>query len=309
MAQIKALLLAGAALVMLMIAAPSYVAGAGNGSLSVAPATQNIGSGIGPHNGLPGNPTVFQVAVHQNVNVSTLGIQTNLAFDQTLIKIDSVAMGDAYTSPDAQSLVAGVAPQTVSDAITEANTTGLLKNLAVAFSDSSAGTVASGDAESIVITMETLPLAVGTSALTLSSSEIIDTNGDPSTVGSPTNGSVTLALKNDADGDGCPNAKEQQVAPGTEVSGGRRDYTNAYDYFNPTHDHQNRVDDIIKVVGQYFKDDNDGSPGVPPFALNYNPDTDRTALGPNGWNLGAGNGQQRVDDILAQIKQYFHDCS
>ncbi len=41
----------------------------------------------------------------------------------------------------------------------------------------------------------------------------------------------------------------------------------------------------------------------------YNPDTDRTALGPNAWNLGPPNGLQRVDDILAQVKQYFHDCS
>ena len=37
--------------------------------------------------------------------------------------------------------------------------------------------------------------------------------------------------------------------------------------------------------------------------------TDRTAItGGNPWNLGPPNGQQRVDDILAAVKQYFHDC-
>jgi hypothetical protein len=112
----------------------------------------------------------------------------------------------------------------------------------------------------------------------------------------------------DSDGDGCPDVQEQQTALGSEVSGGRRDYLNPYDYFNPTHDHQNRVDDILKVVQQFFKDDHDANPGLPPYVSGYNPDTDRAVIGPNVWNLGIGNGQQRVDDILASVKQFFHDC-
>jgi hypothetical protein len=83
---------------------------------------------------------------------------------------------------------------------------------------------------------------------------------------------------------------------------------NAYDYFNPTSDGMNRVDDIVKVVNQYFKDDNDANPGLPPYAPGYNPGTDRTVLGPNQWNLGPPNGTQRVVDILNIVKQYFHDC-
>jgi hypothetical protein len=31
--------------------------------------------------------------------------------------------------------------------------------------------------------------------------------------------------------------------------------------------------------------------------------------GPNAWNLGAPNGQQRVDDILNIVHQYYNDCS
>jgi hypothetical protein len=40
----------------------------------------------------------------------------------------------------------------------------------------------------------------------------------------------------------------------------------------------------------------------------YTEDTDRTAAGPHVWNLGTPNGMQRVDDILAPVPQYFHDC-
>ena len=63
------------------------------------------------------------------------------------------------------------------------------------------------------------------------------------------------------------------------------------------------------VVNQYHKDDTDGNPGLPPYIADYDPDTDRTTLGPNAWNLGPPNGQQRVDDILNAVYQYQHDCA
>jgi len=122
-------------------------------------------------------------------------------------------------------------------------------------------------------------------------------------------GSNTVSVWVDSDGDGCPDANEQQTAVGSQASGGRRDANNPWDYFNPTKDHLNRVDDILAVVNQYFKDDADANPGLPPYAAGYNPGTDRTPLGPNAWNLGPPNGQQRVGDILAAVNQYFHDCS
>jgi hypothetical protein len=104
----------------------------------------------------------------------------------------------------------------------------------------------------------------------------------------------------DSDGDGCSDPDEQQNLRNSETSGGRRDEANPHDYFNPSHDGENRVDDILLVIDQYFIDS--GNP-------NYNPDTDRTLVGPLAWNLGPPNGLQRVDDILNQVKQYFHDCS
>jgi hypothetical protein len=103
----------------------------------------------------------------------------------------------------------------------------------------------------------------------------------------------------DADSDGCSDKRE---LTDTANRGGLRDPSNHYDYFNPTQDGLNRVDDILATVNQYFQDD---PPGVPDMKSL----TDRTAiLNSNPWNLGPPNGQQRVDDILNSVKQYFHDC-
>jgi hypothetical protein len=110
----------------------------------------------------------------------------------------------------------------------------------------------------------------------------------------------------DYDGDGCPDSKEGGP---NELAGGRRNPQNPHDYFNPSADGVNRVDDILLVVQAYFDDDSDGNPGLPPYEPGYNPDYDRTYVGPLAWNLGPPNGLQRVDDILNQVKQYFHDCA
>jgi hypothetical protein len=110
----------------------------------------------------------------------------------------------------------------------------------------------------------------------------------------------------ESDGDGCHDFSE---IGSDEGRGGRRDNGNPNDYFNPTDDNENRIDDVLAVITQYFDDDDDGNPGLPPYAAGYDPDTDRTALGPNQWNLGPPNGEQRIDDVLAIIYQYFHDCA
>ena len=113
----------------------------------------------------------------------------------------------------------------------------------------------------------------------------------------------------DSDGDSCSNWNELNQAANSQGTGGLRDPWNSYDYFNPTGDGLNRVDDILAVVSQYFDDDDGATPGLPPYADGYLPGTDRTALtGGAAWQLGPPNGQQRVDDILAAVKQYFHDC-
>ena len=108
---------------------------------------------------------------------------------------------------------------------------------------------------------------------------------------------TTACAVGDTDGDGCPDAQELGTNP---VLGGGRDPLNPWDYFNPTHDGKNRVDDILAVVQHYEK--NAGDPG-------YDTKYDRTYLGPNKWNLGPPDGMIRVVDILAEIYQYHHDCS
>lgn len=104
----------------------------------------------------------------------------------------------------------------------------------------------------------------------------------------------------DSDGDACPDAREQQTASGSVITGGRRNFLNTYDYFNPTHDGKNRIDDVLAVLDQYFVDS--GNPA-------YTTNTDRTLMGPNAWNLGPPDGKQRVDDILNAVHQYYQDCS
>ena len=108
----------------------------------------------------------------------------------------------------------------------------------------------------------------------------------------------TVANGSDADddGDGCPDAREVGTR---EARGGRRNPHNQWDYFNPTGDLVNRVDDILTVAAQYFIDE--GQPA-------YTEETDRTYVGPYPWHLGPPNGQQRIDDILTSVGQYYHDC-
>jgi hypothetical protein len=112
-------------------------------------------------------------------------------------------------------------------------------------------------------------------------------------------GNRNCAAPPDSDGDGCPDAAEQQTAPGSQTSGGLRDPKNPWDYFNPSHDGQDKVDDILIVVGQYGKH-------YP--STSYREDTDRTYTGPNIWNLGPPDGQQTVADIIAMVQQYNHNC-
>jgi len=101
----------------------------------------------------------------------------------------------------------------------------------------------------------------------------------------------------DTDGDTCPDAREAST---NQMIGGKRNFLSEWDYFNPTGDGVNRIDDVLAVVDQYFVDIGN---------VNYTATTDRTSFGPDAWNSGPPNGLQRIDDILNAAKQYFHDCS
>ena len=136
-------------------------------------------------------------------------------------------------------------------------------------------------------------------------------DGDPNTTRQTPRIDARVALLTDliadADGDGCSNG--QEFAP-DEHDGGQRNPLNPWDYFNPTQDGQNRVDDILAVVQHYNKNQYLPSPPNPPQTLNpdYTTATDRSPGGPNVWNLGPPDGEQRLADILAAVGQYGHDC-
>jgi hypothetical protein len=119
----------------------------------------------------------------------------------------------------------------------------------------------------------------------------------------------TNPLLPDTDSDGCSDYRETRTTPGSQLVGGLRNPLSQWDYFNPTGDLENRVDDIVAVLDQYFQDDADGTPGFPPFSPGYTQATDRTLTGPDPWRTGPPNGQQRVDDIINAINSYFHDCA
>jgi len=126
-----------------------------------------------------------------------------------------------------------------------------------------------------------------------------DTDGD----------TIANDVDTDDDNDACPDVAEVQTAAGSQLSGGLRNPHDGNDYFNPSLDGLNRIDDVLLVVQAYFDDDDDGNPGLPPYEPGYDPGKDRTYVGPLAWNLGPPNGLQRVDDVLNALKQYFHDCS
>jgi hypothetical protein len=123
-----------------------------------------------------------------------------------------------------------------------------------------------------------------------------DADGDGLTIGAERYFG-TDPLVADTDGDGCSDGRE--VGP-TRQAGGQRNPLDPWDYFNPTHNGKNRIDDVLLVVHQFFQDS--GNPG-------YNPDTDRTLVGPNAWNTGPPDEQQRVDDVLNMMHQFHHDCA
>jgi alkaline phosphatase D len=101
----------------------------------------------------------------------------------------------------------------------------------------------------------------------------------------------------DTDGDHCGDGAEL----GSDyLRGGQRNPLDKWDYFNPSGDGRNRIDDVLQVVHQFFVDS-----ANPDYTLA----TDRTLAGPEAWRTGPPDGKQRVDDILAAVHNFFNDCT
>jgi hypothetical protein len=152
-----ALVVAG--VVLLVTAAPASAAA---GTLGVSPAAQTVQDG-----------SAFSVSITQNADVATSGVQADMTFDSDLVQVVSVERGAAYA---AAGLVVGVAPQTIAQAIAEANTTGTLQNVSVFFSPGG-GSVPAGTATAVTVNLEAVDGASGVSGITLSEVEMLDTGG------------------------------------------------------------------------------------------------------------------------------------
>ena len=145
----------------------------------------------------------------------------------------------------------------------------------------------------------------------------VDTDGD----------TVPDETDPDNDNDGCTDAQETGSDP---FHGGMRNSKNFWDYEDMpletlpgsgvyARNGKVRVDDVLAVVRRYFADDAGGTapinrnsdPLSTPPATGYHPAFDRGGVLPNGllWDLAPPDGQILVDDILAVVRQYFHDCS
>ena len=123
------------------------------------------------------------------------------------------------------------------------------------------------------------------------------TEGCPPTVTPSPTPTPTMYDPTNTDGDGCT---DQQENGPNEFLGGRRDFLNPWDYYDPTGDGFIRMDDIMGVMEHY------STTGAPPYDVTY----DRDIGGPDRWDMTAPDG--RIDlapDIVGVLDSYHHDCA
>ena len=117
----------------------------------------------------------------------------------------------------------------------------------------------------------------------------------------------------DTDLDGCTDAAENGPDP---LSGGLRDYTNFWDFFD-TPDASNVRDkvvslaDIFAVVSRFGASGTPGDPlaGPIPAAPAYHTAFDRgIQIGANNWNRGPADGIIALEEIFAVAQQFGHGC-
>ena len=136
----------------------------------------------------------FTVILVQDAPFVTTGAETDFKFDPAIIEIVAVEKSAAYQKGQ---LLAGVvpvdgAPQTMAQAIAEANTTGTLKNLAAFFVPGS-GSIPAGPSEFLRIKLKAKANSSNTTtSLTLADLEMLNADGEPITVAPGTSGQVTV---------------------------------------------------------------------------------------------------------------------
>jgi alpha-tubulin suppressor-like RCC1 family protein len=116
----------------------------------------------------------------------------------------------------------------------------------------------------------------------------------------------------DDDQDGCSDVAEQNTTPGSQTSGGLRNYQNFWDFFDPDLNKAVAGPDFFAVLSRFGAT---GSPAIdplttPPAPPAYHTRFDRgSSSGPNAWNLTQADGSIAGTDFFAVLVQFGHDCS
>jgi hypothetical protein len=153
--------LAAAAIVLTAtIASTTSNAAAAYPNMRVSPTTTSVA---------PGGS--FSVTVKQNASVTTSAAQADFTFDPNLVQIVSVTQGALYPAANLQ-------PSPMAAAITVANVSGTLANLAD-FIIPPNPPLPAGDQDFLIIAMQAKNPACGTSRLNLANQELNDAAGNP----------------------------------------------------------------------------------------------------------------------------------
>lgn len=181
----------------LLIAATTAVAVALGASavVTVSAANSTISTSPVNINPAPLANSNFTITVTENTAATTTGAQSDLTFNPTYFQINpgTVVYGSGYTAAN-WAQTAGTSGQTLAQAITEANTTGTLKNVA-AYVNGPPGTatLAPGQQTFFTVQFHTQPGYNHQAAtFTPGNTEVLDANGNSNVVTSTgtTTGSV-----------------------------------------------------------------------------------------------------------------------
>lgn len=109
----------------------------------------------------------------------------------------------------------------------------------------------------------------------------------------------------DNDNDGCADEAELQTAIGSEITGGRRDPNNPWDFYDTDGDQVVDLDDIFDVAFAFGLET--GSRGGGPYDERF--DRSGPAPGADSWGMRAPDGSiDLFTDILGVAAQFGHNC-
>lgn len=159
------------AVALLATASPRPAAAATSGTLRIDPPSQTVPAG-----------SPFTVNIVQTVDGESLGAQATLSYDPGAVQIVSVETGPMYAgatllvgkTPGGATGQDEGTPLTPDEAITEANTTGVLKYMATFFVPGT-GTFPAGENVFLAITLQ--GVADGSTPLNISDLEMLDDQG------------------------------------------------------------------------------------------------------------------------------------